>query len=65
VQLTDVKGPEPSLMPWVRYQFADPALESLASGQKIMVRVGSVNERRLKAKLRALRKELLTRVVPR
>ncbi|MGH8822298.1 MAG: DUF3014 domain-containing protein [Rhodoferax sp.] len=65
VQLTNVKGPEPSLTPWVRYQFANPALESLTSGQKIMVRVGSVNERRLKAKLRALRKELLTRVVPR
>ncbi len=65
MQLTDVKGPEPSLTPWLRYQFADPALESLTSGQKIMVRVGSVNERRLKTKLRALRKELLTRVVPR
>lgn len=65
VQLTDVKGPEPSLTPWVRYQFADPALESLTSGQKIMVRAGSVNERRLKTKLLALRKELLTRVVPR
>ena len=64
VHLTNVKGPEPSLTPWVRYQFADPALESLTSGQKIMVRVGSVNERRLKAKLRALRQELLTRVVP-
>ncbi len=65
LQLTDVKGPEPSLTPWVRYQFDDPALESLTSGQKIMVRVGSVNERRLKARLSALRKELLTRVVPR
>jgi hypothetical protein len=63
--LTDVKGPEPSLTPWVRYQFADPALESLTAGQKIMVRVGSVNERRLKARLSALRKELLTRVVSR
>lgn len=65
LQLTDVKGPEPSLTPWVRYQFADPALESLTSGQKIMVRVGSVNERRLKARLSALRKELLTRVISR
>lgn len=65
VQLTDVKGPQPSVMPWVRYEFADPALQSLTSGQKIMVRVGSVNERRLKAKLRDLRKELLSRSVPR
>ncbi len=65
LQLTQVKGTEPSLQPWVRYEFADPALESLAAGQKIMVRVGPVNERRLKARLVALRKELLTRVVPR
>src|SRR5574337_297337 len=61
VQLTDVKGPQPSVMPWVRYEFADPALQSLTSGQKIMVRVGPANERRLKAKLRELRKELLSR----
>lgn len=65
VQLTEVKGPQPSLQPWVRYEFADPALESLTAGQKIMVRVGPVNERRLKARLGALRKELLARVVPR
>ena len=64
LQLTDVKGTEPSLQPWVRYEFADPALESLTAGQKIMVRVGPVNERRLKARLVALRKELLSRVVP-
>ena len=65
VHLTEVKGPQPSLQPWVRYEFADPALESLTAGQKIMVRVGPVNERRLKGRLGALRKELLARVVPR
>ncbi len=65
VQLTEVKGPEPSVRPWVRYEFADPALESLAAGQKIMVRVGSANERRLKARLTALRQELTARVLPR
>lgn len=65
VQLTEVKGTEPSLRPWVRYEFADPALESLTAGQKIMMRVGPVNERRLKARLVAVRKELLSRVVPR
>lgn len=64
VKLVEVKGPEVSLRPWVRYEFVDPALESLAAGQKIMVRVGATNERRLKAQLRALRGELLARGAP-
>lgn len=61
VQLTEVKGPIPSLRPWVRYEFAAPALESLSSGQKIMLRVGSVNQNRLKATLSTLRQEILKR----
>ena len=55
VVLTEVKGPVPSTRPWVRYEYADPRLEQLAAGQKILVRVGPANERRLKAKLRELR----------
>lgn len=65
VQLTEVKGSVPSVQPWVRYEFADPALESLSAGQKILLRVGPVNQRRLKAKLTAIRQELLKRVTPR
>lgn len=65
VQLTEVKGSVPSVRPWVRYEFADPALESLTAGQKILLRVGPVNQRRLKAKLTAIRQELLKRVTPR
>ncbi|MHB1198887.1 MAG: DUF3014 domain-containing protein [Polaromonas sp.] len=65
VQLTEVKGSVPSVRPWVRYEFADPALESLTAGQKILLRVGPVNQRRLKAGLTALRQELLKRVKPR
>lgn len=65
VQLTEVKGPVPSVRPWVRYEFADPALESLTAGQKILLRVGPVNERRLKTKLAAIRQELVKRVTPR
>lgn len=64
VVLTEVKGPERSLRPWVRYEYADPALQSLSAGQKIMVRVGAANERRLKARLAALRKELLAHGQP-
>ena len=65
VHLTEVKGTVASLQPWVRYEFVNPAFESLSAGQKIMLRVGSVNERRLKAKLTAIRQQLIKRVVPR
>lgn len=58
VQLVEVKGPIPSLRPWVRYEFVDPALESLAAGQKILLRVGPVNQRRLKAKLTEIRQAI-------
>lgn len=59
VRLTEVRGPVPSQRPWVRYEFADPALESASAGHKLMVRVGAANQRRLKAKLADLRAELL------
>ncbi|NDP48853.1 MAG: DUF3014 domain-containing protein [Sulfuriferula multivorans] len=65
VRLTEVKGSVPSVRPWVRYELADPALESLSAGQKILLRVGPVNQRRLKAKLAGMRQELLKRVAPR
>lgn len=42
----------------VRYQFADPDLESRSAGQKIMLRIGVENERIVKAKLRKLRAEV-------
>jgi hypothetical protein len=61
LQLTDVKGPITPLRPWVRYEFADPDLESLSAGQKILVRVGPVNQRRLKAKLAEFKQELVKR----
>ena len=44
--------------PKVLYEFADPALEERSAGQKIMVRMGSANEARVKEKLRAIRREL-------
>lgn len=61
LKLLEVKGPVPSLRPWVRYQYADPALESLSAGQKILLRVGPVNQRRLKAKLAEIRRQLEAR----
>ncbi len=58
VRLTRVEGEVPSLQPWVRYEYADPALQSLSSGQKMLVRMGLDNERRLKAVLGQLRRRL-------
>ena len=58
VALTDVKGPIPSERPWVRYEFADPALEARSAGQKILLRVGEVNQRRLMAWLRQFRAQI-------
>ena len=55
LRLTEVQGPIPSTQPWLRYRFADPALEKLSAGQKILLRMGAVNERRLKSRLAAFR----------
>ena len=60
VKLIEVKGEVPSTRPWVRYEYADPALESLSAGQKIMVRVGTTHERRLKAWLVSFRQAIAT-----
>lgn len=58
LRLVEVKGEVPSREPWLRYEFAAPALEAASAGHKLMMRVGVVNERRLKARLRELRDEL-------
>jgi hypothetical protein len=60
VRLVEVKGDIPSQRPWVRYEYADPKLESMSSGQKIMVRMGPENERKVKASLRGLREQIAT-----
>jgi hypothetical protein len=54
-----VQGPVPLQRPWLFYEFDDPALESLSSGQKILLRMGVPNERRVKAKLAAMRGALV------
>ena len=60
VKLTPVNTDVPNLRPWVRYELVDPALESLSSGQKILVRMGPANEARAKALIRELRKRVAT-----
>ena len=63
VQLTQVKGDVPSTRPWVRYEYADPTLQALSSGQKMLVRMGPDNARRLKAVMTELRRRVATGAV--
>jgi Protein of unknown function (DUF3014) len=58
VTLVEVKGPIPSTRPWVRYELADPALESLSAGRKMLLRTGPDNQRRLQAKLKDIRQRV-------
>ena len=58
-------GPIALVQPKIVYKFADPELESLSAGQKIMVRMGRDNEMRVKAKLRAIRQALVGNPPPR
>jgi len=60
VRLVEVKGDVPSQQPWVRYEYADPQMEAMSAGQKIMVRMGLENERKVKASLRAFRQQIAT-----
>ena len=55
----EIKGPIELKQPKVYYVFADPELEALSAGQKVLVRIGPDNAVRVTARLRELR-ELLT-----
>jgi hypothetical protein len=50
-----IEGPLPLTQPKVLYEYADPALQSLSAGQKILVRMGPENAAKVKAKLREIR----------
>ena len=54
----EVQGPIALKKPWILWEYADPKLESLSAGQKILVRVGPENAATLKAKLREIRKQV-------
>jgi len=54
----DIAGSILLVQPKVMYQFADPHLEALSAGQKVMLRLGSQNAILIKTKLRAIRREL-------
>ncbi len=51
----EVEGPIALVQPRVFYQFADPALEARSAGQKMLIRMGPVNQAQLKAWLKRFR----------
>ena len=60
VRLPSIEGPLQPERPWVLYEFVDPRLQSLTSGQKLLLRTGSVNERRIKTRLAEIRRLVTT-----
>jgi hypothetical protein len=54
----EVNGPLLLVQRRVLYEFADPALEELSAGQKILVRIGAGNRAKIKAKLQEIRQAL-------
>lgn len=44
--------------PWLRYEYADPQLQSLSAGQRILLRLGPAHAQTVQAQLRALRGQL-------
>src|SRR4029450_3313423 len=60
----EITGPVVLVQPRVLYTFADPRLEALPAGQKMMIRMGPENTAQVKVKLRELRRALTGAVPP-
>lgn len=58
LQAPTLDAPPALVQPHVFYKFADPELESLSVGHKLMLRMGTENAGKVKAKLREIRGEL-------
>jgi len=57
----EVQKPLVLTQPKVLYEYADPKLERLSAGQKILLRIGSENAAKVKAKLREIRSALVSK----
>jgi hypothetical protein len=57
----EIDEPVPLVRPHVLYEFADPELEDLSAGQKLLLRIGTAHRSRVKQRLRDLR-NILTRM---
>ncbi|HUR42130.1 MAG TPA: DUF3014 domain-containing protein [Verrucomicrobiae bacterium] len=55
LETPEVSWPIELVRPAVLYEFADPQLEQLSSGQKVIIRIGPANAQAVKARLREVR----------
>jgi hypothetical protein len=55
----DLNEPVKLVQPNVFYVYADPDLEARSAGQKILIRMGSKNEAKIKAKLREIKRQVM------
>jgi hypothetical protein len=55
LETPQTKDPIPLVRPHVLYEYADPRLEALSSGQKLLLRMGNDNATRVRQKLAELR----------
>ncbi|HKJ05416.1 MAG TPA: DUF3014 domain-containing protein [Geopsychrobacteraceae bacterium] len=60
LETPDVKEPIGVIQPMIVYKFADPELEGLSAGQKLLLRIGADNRAKVKAILENLRRKLTT-----
>jgi Protein of unknown function (DUF3014) len=60
LEAPDLQRPVRLSQPSVLYEFADPKLEGLSAGQKILLRIGRENALKMKAKLREIREALVS-----
>jgi hypothetical protein len=60
----DVPGPIKLVQPRVYYEFADPKLEQLSAGQKLLIRMGPDNAAVVKEKLRQVREQIAAQTGP-
>jgi hypothetical protein len=58
LEAPEPKGPVKLAVPHVLYEYADPDLQALSGGQKLLVRMGPANEEKVKAKLREIRERI-------
>lgn len=58
VTLVQVQGQIAPQQPWLRYEYADPQLQSLSAGQKILLRLGAEHRQRLKTYLQDVRAQV-------
>ena len=58
LETPDSTAPASLVRPHVLYEFADPELEALSAGQKLLIRMGPENATRSKAALAQLRERI-------